>query len=282
VLKKLKESAESYLETEIKQAVITVPAHFDDNQRTATIEAANLAGLEVLRLINEPTAAALAYGLGRTTESDEVLAVFDFGGGTFDITVLELTGKTFEVLTSTGDEHLGGDDLDNVLVDRLVEEFQAEHGVDLSREPVTLRRLKEVAEKAKCELSTTTHTMITLPFIAYRDGTPLHLDRQVTRDEFEDLIEPFVNRAIRCCKRALEESQVAKKDIDKVILVGGSTRIPLVQDAVEDFFGIQPFKGINPDEVVALGAATQAGVFSGNIEEVTLLDGAPHGLGRGV
>jgi len=279
ILKKLKESAESYLGQEVTQAVITVPAHFDDNQRTATMEAARMAGLEVLRLINEPTAAALAYGIGKSGSSEETLAVFDFGGGTFDITLLEISGKTFEVLTSTGDNRLGGDDLDNALVSLIVEEFKAAHGVDLTKDPVTLRRLKEVAEKAKCDLSSTRQTTIALPFIAYRDGAPIHLERQLTRDEFEDLIESFVTRTVRCCKRALDDAGISKKDIDKVILVGGSTRIPMVQDAVEDFFGIAPFKGINPDEVVALGAATQAGVFSGNIEEVTLLDVAPHSLG---
>lgn len=279
VLKKLKESAENYLGEEVKQAVITVPANFDDRQRSATIEAARLAGLEVLRLLNEPTAAALAYGLGRESDDEEVIAVYDFGGGTFDITVLEVTGKTFEVLTTTGDASLGGDDLDNEIVNMIVAEFEEEHGVDLTEDPVTLRRLKEVAEKAKCELSTATQTMIALPFIAYRDGQPLHLERQLLRDEFEELIEPYVNRTIRCCKRALEEAGLSKSDLHKVILVGGSTRIPLVQDLVDDFFGLQPFKGINPDEVVALGAATQAGVFSGNIEEVTLLDVAPHSLG---
>ncbi|CAN5381029.1 hypothetical protein BH09SUM1_BH09SUM1_03080 [soil metagenome] len=279
ILKKLKESAEAFLGQEVKQAVITVPAHFDDNQRNSTIEAAKLAGLEVLRLINEPTAAALAYGIGKETDSEEIIAIYDFGGGTFDITILEISGKTFEVLTSTGDNRLGGDDLDNTLVGLIVEEFEEQHGVDLKKDPVTLRRLKEVAEKAKCELSTTSHTTITLPFIAYKNGAPLHLERQLSRQDFEEMIEQFVNRTIRCCKRAIEDAGLSKKDINKVILVGGSTRVPLVQDAVEDFFGLQPFKGINPDEVVALGAATQAGVFSGNIEEVTLLDVAPHSLG---
>jgi len=279
VLKKLKESAEAYLGQEVRQAVITVPANFDDSQRTATMEAARLAGLEVLRLLNEPTAAALAYGIGKSTSEDEVIAVYDFGGGTFDVTILEISDKTFEVLCSTGDTQLGGDDLDNVIVHLIVEEFEEQHGVDLTKDPVTLRRLKEVAEKAKCELSTTSSTMITLPFIAYRNSQPLHLERQISRAEFEELIDSFVTRTIRCCKRAIEDAHISKKDVDKVILVGGSTRIPLVQDAVEDFFGLQPFKGINPDEVVALGAATQAGVFSGNIQEVTLLDVSPHSLG---
>ena len=279
VLKKLKESAENHLGESVEQAVITVPANFDDYQRNATIEAARLADLKVLRLLNEPTAAALAYGVGNSSDTEEIIAVYDFGGGTFDITLLEVTGKTFEVLTTTGDTALGGDDLDNAIVGMIVEEFDEEHGVDLTEDPVTLRRLKEVAEKAKCELSMASQTMITLPFIAYREGQPLHLERQLTRDEFEELIEPFVERTVRCCKRALDDVSTTKSEIDKVILVGGSTRIPLVQDTVEDFFGLQPFKGINPDEVVALGAAIQAGVFSGNIEEVTLLDVAPHSLG---
>ncbi|MCC5875979.1 MAG: molecular chaperone DnaK [Candidatus Sumerlaeia bacterium] len=279
VLKKLKESADAYLEQDTTQAVITVPAHFDDNQRNATIEAARLAGLEVLRLLNEPTAAALAYGIGKSSTKEEVIAVYDFGGGTFDITVLEITDKTFEVLTTTGDTHLGGDDLDNTIVGLIVEEFEEEHGVDLTSDPATLRRLKEVAEKAKCELSATAQTIISLPFISYKDGQPLHLDRPFTRDEFEELVEPFINRTVRCCKRALDDAGLNRKDIDKVVMVGGSTRIPLVQDAVEDFFGLTPFKGVNPDEVVALGAATQAGVFAGNIEEVTLIDVAPHSLG---
>lgn len=279
VLKKLKESADAYLEQESTQAVITVPAHFDDNQRNATIEAARLAGLEVLRLLNEPTAAALAYGIGKSGNNEEIIAVYDFGGGTFDITILEITGKTFEVLTTTGDTHLGGDDLDNVIVGLIVEEFEEEHGVDLTSDPATLRRLKEVAEKAKCELSSTSQTIISLPFISYKDEQPLHLDRIITRDEFEELVEPFVNRTVRCCKRALDDAGLNRKEISKVVMVGGSTRIPLVQDAVEDFFGLTPFKGVNPDEVVALGAATQAGVFAGNIEEVTLIDVAPHSLG---
>ncbi|MBI1292197.1 molecular chaperone DnaK [bacterium] len=279
ILKKLKESAEAWLGEAVSQAVITVPAHFDDNQRNATMEAAKMAGLDVLRLINEPTAAALAYGIGKSVSSDEVIAVFDFGGGTFDITVLEISEKTFEVLTSSGDNHLGGDDLDNALVGLIVEEFQKRHGVDLMQDPVTLRRLKEVAEKAKIELSVASQTLIALPFITYKDGQPLHLERHLSREEFEDLIEPFINRTIRCCKRALDDAGLNKRDVKKVILVGGSTRIPLVQDLVEDFFGFAPFKGINPDEVVALGAATQAGVFNGNIEEVTLIDVAPHSLG---
>ncbi|MDX1973452.1 MAG: molecular chaperone DnaK [Candidatus Sumerlaeia bacterium] len=279
ILKKIKESAESYLGEEVGQAVITVPAYFDDMQRQATIEAANMASLEVVRLINEPTAAAMAYGLGRTTETDEVIAVYDFGGGTFDITILEISGKTFEVLTSTGDTQLGGDDLDHAIIDYIVQQFERDNGVDLTEDPVIIRRLKEVAERAKCELSTATQTRISLPFLVQKEGKHLHLDMKLNRSEFEDLIHDFVNQTIRCCKKALEEANLAKKDIDKVILVGGSTRIPMVQEAVEDFFKQSVYKGVNPDEVVALGAATQAGIFEGSIQEVVLLDVTPHSLG---
>ncbi|MBI5154501.1 molecular chaperone DnaK [Candidatus Poribacteria bacterium] len=279
ILKKMKESAEAYLGEEVTQAVITVPAYFDDMQRQATIEAAEMAGLSVMRLLNEPTAAAMAYGLGRSTETDEIVAVYDFGGGTFDIAILEITGKTFEVMTSTGDSRLGGDDLDNAIVELVVGEFLDKHGVDLTKDPVTLRRLKEVAERAKCELSTTHQAVMTLPFITYKDGQPLHLERMLNRREFEELIDDFVRRTIRCCKRALEEVSIAKRDIAKIILVGGTTRIPLVQDSVEDFFDQKAFKGVNPDEVVAIGAATQAGVFEGNVQEVILLDVTPHSLG---
>lgn len=277
VLQKLKESAESFLNEPIQQAIITVPAYFDDLQRNATKEAARLAGLEVLRLINEPTAAAMAYGLGRKTE--EMVAVFDFGGGTFDISILEINNNAFEVIVSNGDTHLGGDDLDNAIVRMIVDEFQRQHGVNLADDPVTLYRLKEVAEKAKCELSMTTHTLISLPFVAYKDKTPIHLERTISRREFEGIIAPFVDRTIKCCKDALDAGGVARKDIAKVILVGGTSRIPMVQDEVEDFFGISPFKGVNPDEIVALGAATHGGVFSGKLEEVVLLDVTPHSLG---
>jgi molecular chaperone DnaK len=279
ILKKLKESAESYLGNEVTKAVITVPAYFDDIQRQATIDAAGMAGLEVLRLINEPTAAAMAYGLGRSSQEDEIVAVYDFGGGTFDVSLLEISEKTFEVLTSTGDSHLGGDDLDAAIVGMIVTEFHDQYNVDLTEDPVTLRRLKEVAERAKCELSTTNQATMALPFLTYVNGQPLHLDRVITRDEFEDLIDDFVRRTIRCCKRALEEASLAKKDISRVIMVGGTTRIPLVQDSVEEFFDQQSFRGVNPDEVVALGAATQAGVFEGTVQEVVLLDVTPHSLG---
>ncbi len=279
IFKQIRENASEYCGEEVKKAVVTVPAYFDDMQRNSVIESARLAGLEVLRLINEPTAAAMAYGLGRTGEVEETIAIFDFGGGTFDITLLEIVTKTFEVLTSTGDSHLGGDDIDNLLVNMIVEEFYRTHQLDMSGDPTTLRRLKEVCEKAKCDLSTATTARISLPFFAQKDGQPIHLERNITRAEFESMIEPIVNRTIRCCRRALEDAGLNKRDISKVVLVGGSTRIPLVQDAVEDFFGMAPFKGVNPDEVVALGAAAQAGIFQGNIQEVVLLDVTPHSLG---
>jgi len=279
VIKKLKESAEAYLNEEVAQAVITVPAFFDDIQRQATIQAAEMAGLEVLRLLNEPTAAAMAYGLGRSSQSDEIVAVYDFGGGTFDITILEISDKTFEVRTSTGDTQLGGDDLDDCIVQHVLEQFERENGISLTQDPVTIRRLKEVAERAKCELSTTTQSRLSLPFLAEKDGQPVHLEQTLDRDDFEDMIDPFVRRTVKSCKRALEEAGLSKKDIDKVILVGGTTRIPLVQDSVEDFFDQAPFMGVNPDEVVALGAATQAGIFEGMVQEVLLLDVTPHSLG---
>jgi len=279
VLKKLKESAEAYLGEEVKKAVITVPAYFDDVQRQATIESAGMAGLEVLRLINEPTAAAMAYGMGRATGNDETVVIYDFGGGTFDVTVLEISGKTFEVLVSTGDTQLGGDDLDHAIVRTVLDDFAERHDVDLAADPVTLRRLKEVAERAKCELSSVKQATMSLPFIAYKNGQPLHLEQVVTRDELEDLIDEFVRRTIKCCKKAMDDANIKKKDISRVILVGGCTRIPLVQDSVEEFFGQEPYKGVNPDEVVALGAAAQAGVFEGNVQEVVLLDVTPHSLG---
>lgn len=277
IFKKLKESAEAFLGEEIHQAIVTVPAYFDDLQRTATKEAAKLAGLEVLRLINEPTAAAMAYGLGRN--SQETIAVYDFGGGTFDISLLEIDNSTFEVITSTGDTHLGGDDLDNLLVTLIVQEFYNTQAIDLMQDPVTVRRLKEVAEKAKCELSTTQQTIISLPFIGYKDKQPLHLERTITRQEFESLIEKHVDRTLSSCREALEDANLSVENVTKVIMVGGSTRIPLVLDTVEDFFRKSPFKGVNPDEIVALGAATQAGVFEGKLQEVVLLDVTPYSLG---
>jgi molecular chaperone DnaK len=277
ILQKLKEAAEAYLQEKIHQAIITVPAYFDDLQRTATMEAARLAGLRVLRLVNEPTAAAMAYGLGK--ENEEIVAVYDFGGGTFDVSILEIDHNAFEVLVSNGDTHLGGDDLDNALVSWIVKEFQEQNGVNLSDDPMTLFRLKEAAEKAKCDLSTTTQSIISLPFIGYQNKKPLHLEKIITRDMLEDLIRDYVLKTMKYCRMALQETGLSKNDISKVILVGGSSRIPLVQEEVENFFGIQPFKGVNPDEIVALGAATQAGILSGRLQEVVLLDITPHSLG---
>lgn len=278
ILQKLKQAAEDYLGEEIRRAVVTVPAYFDDLQRQATLEAARMAGLEVLRLLNEPTAAAMAYGLGRADQN--VVAVYDFGGGTFDFSVLEIDNKTFEVLVSTGDSRLGGDDLDGLLVDYVAEQFLASNGVDLRQDLMTLRRLKEAAEKAKCELSLMYETTINLPFIAYREGgEPLHLAQAISREIFEELIGPLVMETLDCCGKGLRQAKLRKNDISKVILVGGSTRIPLVQDSVEDFFGILPFKGLNPDEIVAVGAATQGAVMNGELDEVVLLDVTPHCLG---
>ncbi len=277
VLARLKEAAEAYLGESVTRAVVTVPAYFDDMQRTATLEAARMAGLEVLRLINEPTAAAMAYGLGRGGR--EVVAVYDFGGGTFDFSVLEIDDKTFEVLVSTGNSRLGGDDLDAVLVDHLADAFEAAHGIDLRAEPLTLRRLKDAAERAKCELSSAYETLVTLPFITYREGEPLHLEQKLDRETLEELIEPLVRETLDCCARGIRQARVRKNEIGRVILVGGSTRIPLVQDHVEEYFGLPPFKGVNPDEIVAVGAATQGAVMNGELEEVVLLDVTPHTLG---
>jgi len=277
ILMKLKQAAEDYLGEEVSKAIITVPAYFDDLQRQATREAGQLAGLEVLRLVNEPTAAAMAYGLGK--ERSERVAVYDLGGGTFDLTLLDISEGTFEVLTSQGDTHLGGDDLDNILVQYLLDKFSEASGVDFQPDDMALRRLTEAAEKAKCELSLARQTLVHLPFLAQVDGTPLHLDLPLTRDEFEDLIEPYLERTLECCRAALLDCDMKPTDVEKVILVGGSTRIPLLQEMVEDFFGVVPFKGINPDEIVALGAATQAGVLAGKLKEVILLDVTPHTLG---
>ena len=277
IIQKLKEAAEKYLNESIQQTIITVPAYFDDLQRNATKQAAGLADLEVLRLVNEPTAAAMAYGLDKETE--ELVAVYDFGGGTFDISILEIDHNAFEVLVSNGDTHLGGDDLDNALVQWIVDDFNTRYGINVVSDPVTLYRLKEVAEKAKCELSTAKQTLISLPFIAYHDKSPLHLEKMIKRHEFEDLVRKYVHKTIECCRVAMEEANLTKKDISKVILVGGSSRIPLVYEEVENFFGKSPFKGVNPDEIVALGAATQAGIFAGNLEEVVLLDITPHSMG---
>jgi molecular chaperone DnaK len=277
ILQKLKKSAEEYLGETVTKAIVTVPAYFDDHQRHATLEAGRLAGLEVLRLINEPTAAAMAYGLGRSTS--ERVVIYDFGGGTFDLTVMEISEGTFQVLTSTGDTHLGGDDIDDLLVQKIVQDFSEKQGTEFIPDAMALRRLKDAAEKAKCELSVTRQTIVHLPFMAYENGAPVHLERTITREDLESLIYPMIERTIDFCKTALEDCELRPDEIDKVILVGGTTRIPLICDLIEDFFGVPAFKGINPDEIVAMGAATQAGVLAGKLKEVLLLDVTPHSLG---
>lgn len=278
ILMRLKEAGEEYLGASIGKAIITVPAYFDDLQRQATYEAGRLAGLEVLRLINEPTAAAMAYGMGR--DSEETIVVYDWGGGTFDLTILDISGKTFEVRTSNGDTQLGGDDIDDLLVQHLLSYFASASGLpEFSPDPMALRRLKEAAEKAKCELSIARQTVVSLPFFAYQEGKPLHFEKTVSRSELEELVYPLVERTVGFCHQALEDCDLKPSEIDKVLLVGGSTRIPLVQEMLEEFFGKPPFKGINPDEVVAMGAATQGGVMGGKLKEVLLLDVTPHTLG---
>ncbi|MFC1600733.1 molecular chaperone DnaK [Candidatus Sumerlaeota bacterium] len=277
ILAKLKQGAELALGQEVRQAVITVPAYFDDLQRQATIEAGEMAGLEVLRLVNEPTAAAMAYGLDRSFEG--IAAVYDFGGGTFDISILEIMGNSYEVLTSSGDSHLGGEDIDVLILNQVAEKFLAEHGVDLRADPMSLRRLKDAAEQAKCELSATSQTRISLPFVAQKDNAPLHLDLALTRSELEELITPLVNKTLDCCRQAMKDAGLKRSRLDRIILVGGSTRIPLVQDMVENFFNLDLFRGVNPDEIVAMGAATQGSVMSGQLQDVVLLEVTPHSLG---
>ncbi len=277
VLQKIKADAESYLGEEIKQAVITVPAYFNDDQRKATKDAGEIAGLEVLRIINEPTAAALAYGLN--DKNDQKIAVYDFGGGTFDISILEISDGVFEVLSTNGDTELGGDDLDQLIIDWLVEEFKKDQGVDLSSDQMALQRLKEGAEKSKIELSSATQTDINLPFITADSSGPKHLNIQLTRAKFESMISDHVKRSMKPCEKALDDAGLSKSDINEVILVGGSTRIPAVQDAVKEFFGRDPHKGVNPDEVVGLGAAIQGGVLAGDVKDVILLDVTPLSLG---
>lgn len=277
ILRKLKQAAEDYLGEPVSKAIITVPAYFDDLQRQATREAGELAGLEILRLVNEPTAACMAYGLGK--ERSERVAVYDFGGGTFDLSILEINDGTFEVLANHGDTHLGGDDLDDMLVKYLLEKFEQSTGMSFEPDDMAHRRLVDAAEKAKCELSLARQAVVHLPFLAQHEGKPLHLDVTIYREDLEDLIEPVLQQSLECCRAALSDCDLKASDIDKVILVGGTTRIPLLQDMVEDFFDVQPFKGINPDEIVALGAATQAGVLAGKLKEVILLDVTPHTLG---
>jgi len=279
VLQKMKQTAEDYLGTSVTEAVITVPAYFNDAQRQATKEAGQIAGLDVKRIINEPTAAALAYGLDKQN-TDQKIVVFDLGGGTHDVSILELGDGVFEVLSTDGDTHLGGDDFDLAIVDWLVQEFKDENGgLDLTKDPMALQRLREAAEKAKIELSSTSSTEINLPYIMPVDGVPKHLVRNLSRSKFDQLTEDLVKRSIKPCQSALKAAGLKKSDIDEVILVGGSTRIPAVQDAVSKFFGKEPSKGVNPDEVVALGAAIQGGVLSGDVNDVLLLDVTPLSLG---
>jgi molecular chaperone DnaK len=277
ILQKMKKTAEDYLGHEVSEAVITVPAYFNDAQRQATKEAGEIAGLKVKRIINEPTAAALAYGLDK--KHDMKIVVFDCGGGTHDVSVLELGDGVFEVKSTDGDTHLGGDDFDHKIIDWLVAEFKAENGVDLSKDPMALQRLKEAAEKAKIELSSTTSSEINLPYIMPVDGVPKHLVRTLTRAKFEQLVDDLIKRTIEPCKSALKNAGLSTSDINEIILVGGSTRIPAIVDAVQKFFGKAPSKGVNPDEVVAIGAAIQGGVLTGEVKDVLLLDVTPLSLG---
>ncbi|RAU82370.1 molecular chaperone DnaK [Pontibacter arcticus] len=278
VLQKMKATAEDYLGTTVTEAVITVPAYFNDAQRQATKEAGQIAGLEVKRIINEPTAAALAYGLDKK-HKDQKIAVFDLGGGTFDISILELGDGVFEVLSTNGDTHLGGDDFDQKIINWLAEEFLKDENIDLRKDPMALQRLKEAAEKAKIELSSSNETEINLPYIMPVDGIPKHLVRRLSRSKFEQLADDLIRRSMEPCKKALQDAGLSTSDIDEVILVGGSTRIPRVQEEVEKFFGKKPSKGVNPDEVVAIGAAIQGGVLTGEVKDVLLLDVTPLSLG---
>ena len=278
VLQKMKKTAEDYLGQEVKEAVITVPADFSDSQRQATKEAGEIAGLNVKRIINEPTAAALAYGLDKKNK-DMKVAVFDLGGGTFDISILELGDGVFEIKSTNGDTHLGGDDFDHKVIDWLAEEFRSENGIDLRQDPMALQRLKEAAEKAKIELSNQTSTEINLPYITAVGGVPKHLVKTLTRAKFEQLCDSLIQSTIEPCRKALRDAGLQPSDIDEVLLVGGSTRIPAVQQIVEKFFGKAPNKGVNPDEVVAVGASIQGGVLAGDVKDVLLLDVTPLSLG---
>tara|TARA_R110001632_G_scaffold231685_1_gene370722 strand:- start:14082 stop:15974 length:1893 start_codon:yes stop_codon:yes gene_type:complete len=278
VLQKMKKTAEDYLGHDVTEAVVTVPAYFNDAQRQATKEAAEIAGLKVSRIINEPTAAALAYGLDKAND-DKKIAVFDFGGGTHDVSILELGDGVFEVLATDGDTHLGGDDVDEKIINWLAEEFKAEENMDLRKDPMALQRLKEAAEKAKIELSSTSSTEINLPYVTATASGPKHLVRTLSKAKFEQLIDDLVKRTIKPCEKALKAADLTTADIDEIILVGGSTRIPAIQEAVQKFFGKSPSKGVNPDEVVSLGAAIQGGVLTGEVKDVLLLDVTPLSLG---
>jgi molecular chaperone DnaK len=278
ILQKMKQTAEDYLGTTVTEAVITVPAYFNDAQRQATKEAGAIAGLDVKRIINEPTAAALAYGLDKK-HKDQKIAVYDLGGGTFDISILELGDGVFEVLSTNGDTHLGGDDFDQVIIAWLADEFQKEENMDLRKDPMALQRLKEAAEKAKIELSSSTETEINLPYITATNTGPKHLVRKLSRSKFEQLADSLIRRSMEPCRKALQDAGLSASNIDEVILVGGSTRIPRIQEEVEKFFGKKPSKGVNPDEVVAIGAAIQGGVLTGEVKDVLLLDVTPLSLG---
>jgi molecular chaperone DnaK len=277
ILTKLKEAAESYLGEKVTQAVITVPAYFNDAQRQATKDAGKIAGLDVMRIINEPTAAALAYGLDK--KKNETIAVYDFGGGTFDISILEVGEGVVEVKSTNGDTHLGGDNIDQRIIDWIVSEFKKENGIDLSRDQMALQRLKEAAEKAKMELSTLLETEINLPFVTADATGPKHLQMKLTRARFEQMVEDILQRSVGPCKQALQDAGVTPQNIDEVVLVGGQTRMPRIQQIVRDLFGREPHKGVNPDEVVAVGAAVQGGVLGGEVKDVLLLDVTPLSLG---
>ncbi len=277
VLRALKEAAESYLGSEVTQAVITVPAYFNDSQRQATKDAGRIAGLEVLRIINEPTAASLAYGLQR--KSNEKIAVYDLGGGTFDVSILEIGDGVFEVRSTNGDTHLGGDDFDQTIIDWMADEFKKAEGIDLRKDKMALQRLKEAAEKAKIELSTTMQTNINLPFITADQNGPKHLDLTLSRSRYEQLVDHLIQRTVEPCKSAIRDAKLSPSDINEVVLVGGMTRMPRVQEVVKELFGREPHKGVNPDEVVAIGAAIQGGVLAGDMQDVVLLDVTPLSLG---
>ncbi|MBT3418158.1 MAG: molecular chaperone DnaK [Flavobacteriales bacterium] len=278
ILQKMKKTAEDYLGTTVTEAVVTVPAYFNDAQRQATKEASEIAGLKVSRIINEPTAAALAYGLDKA-DKDRTIAVFDLGGGTFDVSILDLGDGVFEVKSTNGDTHLGGDNFDQVIIDWLAEAFKSEEGIDLRKDPAALQRLKEAAEKAKVELSSATSTEINLPYVTATDSGPKHLVKKLSRAQFEKLADSLIQATITPCKKAMKDAGFTKSDIDEVLLVGGSTRIPAIQEAVKKYFGKDPSKGVNPDEVVAVGAAIQGGVLTGDVTDVLLLDVTPLSLG---